>query len=303
MYLMRQIGRDGSYQSDLPGLHGVPRLEIPALVLGVHRQLPGRAVPGRRGARAAGLVFGYFAFRSRIKGVYFSIITQALTYAAMLLFFRNETGFGGNNGFTDFKRIPGIRSPRRKPRRHLFGPVRLLLLFASLLGRYLMTSKFGRMLTAIRDAESARHVPRLQPAVVQALHLDPVAVLRPSPARCTCRRWASSTRRDVAGQLIEIAIWSPVGGAAPGRAGDRRGYRQPVQELLHHQAFPEYWLFFLGLLFMLVTLYLPQGVVGCGPQGAMARRPPSPVPGRGAALAPAPSGCRFDTPATAAKGA
>ena len=113
MYLMRQIGREGSYQSDLPDfMVFLDWKELPwywtgsdhflwALFLAV-------AVPG-----VIAWIFGYFAFRSRIKGVYFSIITQALTYAAMLLFFRNETGFGGNNGFTDFKRILGysITSP------------------------------------------------------------------------------------------------------------------------------------------------------------------------------------------------
>jgi urea transport system permease protein len=99
-------------------------------------------------------VFGYFAFRSRIKGVYFSIITQALTYAAMLLFFRNETGFGGNNGFTDFKRILGYSITAPETRVVLFGLSALALIGTLLLARYLVTSKFGRVLTAIRDAES-----------------------------------------------------------------------------------------------------------------------------------------------------
>ena len=110
MYLMRQIGRDGKYRSDLPDFmvfldwkelpwywHGFEQLPFVALMRWWS------LVPG-----LLAFVFGFFAFRSRIKGVYFSIITQALTYAAMLLFFRNETGFGGNNGFTDFKRILGI---------------------------------------------------------------------------------------------------------------------------------------------------------------------------------------------------
>src|SRR5439155_6056219 len=107
MYLMRQIGREGQYKSDLPDFmvfldwkalpwHWTFSNNIPATLLLIV------AVPG-----LLAFVFGFFAFRSRIKGVYFSIITQALTYAAMLLFFRNETGFGGNNGFTDFKRIFG----------------------------------------------------------------------------------------------------------------------------------------------------------------------------------------------------
>ena len=108
MYLMRQIGRDGNYQLDLPDF----MVFLDWKTLPWHWSLSDSfiatlalivLVPG-----LLAFVFGFFAFRSRIKGVYFSIITQALTYAAMLLFFRNETGFGGNNGFTDFKRILGI---------------------------------------------------------------------------------------------------------------------------------------------------------------------------------------------------
>src|SRR5690349_2115584 len=153
MYLMRQIGRDGNYHSALPDF--MVFLDWKALpwhwtfsdsllatcVLVV-------AVPG-----LVAFVFGYFAFRSRIKGVYFSIITQALTYAAMLLFFRNETGFGGNNGFTDFKRIAGIAIATDGARIILFGITGAVLIGMLLLARYLVTSKFGRVLAAIRDAE------------------------------------------------------------------------------------------------------------------------------------------------------
>ena len=99
-------------------------------------------------------VFGFFAFRSRIKGVYFSIITQALTFAAMLLFFRNETGFGGNNGFTDFKRILGMPIATPEMRMMLFVLTGLTLLGFFLFARWLVASKFGRVLQAIRDAES-----------------------------------------------------------------------------------------------------------------------------------------------------
>jgi urea transport system permease protein len=114
MYLMRQIGRDGSYKSRHARLHGLPGLEGTALALGPERLFIGQMllvvlVPG-----LLAFVFGFFAFRSRIKGVYFSIITQAMTFAAMLLFFRNETGFGGNNGFTDFKRILDIPIAHRR---------------------------------------------------------------------------------------------------------------------------------------------------------------------------------------------
>src|SRR5437016_14552789 len=99
-------------------------------------------------------LFGFFAFRSRIRGVYFSIITQALTYAFMLLFFRNDTGFGGNNGFTDFKRILGFPIATPGTRMALFVVTGVVLLAAFLLGRYIVTSRLGRVLTGIRDAET-----------------------------------------------------------------------------------------------------------------------------------------------------
>ena len=109
MYLMRSIAGEGVYRSDAARLHGVPRLEAAALVLARLRALRLRDGDGAFGAGRLALVFGWFAFRSRIRGVYFSIVTQALTYAATLLFFQNAAGFGGNNGLTDFKRILGGR--------------------------------------------------------------------------------------------------------------------------------------------------------------------------------------------------
>src|SRR5687767_6642024 len=154
MYLMRQIGREGVYKSDLPDF----------MVFLDWKALPWQwwnsdsflwamflvvAVPG-----VLAFVFGYFAFRSRVKGVYFSIITQALTFAAMLLFFRNDTGFGGNNGFTDFKRILGFPITTPGTRMALFMSTGAVLL-ATLIGcRWLVTSRFGRVLAAIRDAEA-----------------------------------------------------------------------------------------------------------------------------------------------------
>jgi urea transport system permease protein len=152
MYLMRQIGRDGSYGADLPDfMVFLAWKELPWYWTGSDSFLwaifLAMALPG-----AVAFVFGWFAFRSRIKGVYFSIITQALTYAAMLLFFRNETGFGGNNGFTDFKRILGHSITAPETRVVLFALSALLLIFCLLLGRYLVTSRFGRVLAAIRDA-------------------------------------------------------------------------------------------------------------------------------------------------------
>ena len=138
-------------------------------------------------------VFGFFAFRSRIRGVYFSIITQALTFAFMLLFFRNETGFGGNNGFTDFKRILGIPITAPSTRVALFALSAAALLGALFLCRYVVTSKFGRVLDRDPRRRVARHVPRLQPALVQARRVDAVGgAVRHRRARSTSRRWASS---------------------------------------------------------------------------------------------------------------
>src|SRR3982751_6642059 len=146
MYLMRQIGRDGNYQSDLPDFMvfldwktlpwhwSVSDSFVATLLLIV-------LVPG-----LLAFVFGFFAFRSRIKGVYFSIITQAMTYATMLLFFRNETGFGGNNGFTDFKRLLGIAIARPHTRMVLFVLTGLVLIGFFLFARWLVRSKFGRVL-------------------------------------------------------------------------------------------------------------------------------------------------------------
>ncbi|HNB45866.1 MAG TPA: urea ABC transporter permease subunit UrtC, partial [Burkholderiaceae bacterium] len=154
MYLMRQIGRDGQYHADMPDFmvflnwktfpwHWAVSDSFVAQMLLVV------LVPG-----LLAFVFGFFAFRSRIKGVYFSIITQALTYAAMLLFFRNETGFGGNNGFTDFKRLLSIPIAQPSTRMVLFVLTGLTLIGFYLLARLIVNSKYGRVLQAIRDAES-----------------------------------------------------------------------------------------------------------------------------------------------------
>src|SRR5438094_5197015 len=154
MYLMRSIGHDGVYQSDLPDFmvfldwkqypwywSFTDHFWYAALLVVL---LPGLLA----------FVFGFFAFRSRIKGVYFSIITQAMTYAFMLLFFRNNTGFAGNNGFTDFKRIFGLPITAPETRMALFVITAAALLGFLLLGRWIITSKLGRVLTAIRDAET-----------------------------------------------------------------------------------------------------------------------------------------------------
>jgi len=207
-------------------------------------------------------VFGYFAFRSRIKGVYFSIITQALTYAAMLLFFRNETGFGGNNGFTDFKRILGI--PITQNMRVLLCVLSgLTLVGFFLLARAIVNSKFGRVLQAIRDAESRVMFTGYDPlayklaiwtlsavmcAVAGALYVPQVGIINPSEMS------------PAAG--IEIAIWAAVGGRATLIGPIVGAFFVNGAKSWFTVAFPEFWLFFLGALFIAVTLFLPNGVVG-----------------------------------------
>jgi urea transport system permease protein len=209
------------------------------------------------------LIFGFFAFRSRIKGVYFSIITQAMTFAAMLLFFRNETGFGGNNGFTDFKRILGIPIAVPSTRMTLFVITGLTLIGFFLIARLIVNSRFGRILQALRDAETRVMFCGYNPvsyklaiwvisavmcAVAGALYVPQVGIINPgemSPA---------------AG--IEIAIWTAVGGRASLVGPIIGAFFVNGAKSWFTVAFPEYWLYFLGALFILVTLYLPQGILG-----------------------------------------
>ena len=263
MYLMRQIGTDGNYKSNLPDF----------MVFLDWKTLPWHwtfsdsfvatlflvvAVPG-----LVAFVFGYFAFRSRIKGVYFSIITQAMTFAAMLLFFRNETGFGGNNGFTDFKRLLGIPIATPSMRMTLFVMTSVTLLLFFLLGRWLVNAKFGRVLQAVRDAETRVMFSGYNPigykltiwtisammcGVAGALYVPQVGIINPSemsPANS-----------------IEIAIWAAVGGRATLIGPIVGAFIVNGAKSWLTVAYPEFWLYFLGALFIGVTLYLPDGVVG-----------------------------------------
>jgi len=263
MYLMRQIGRDGNYKSELPDF----------MVFLDWKSLPWHwtfsdsflatcllivVVPG-----LIAFVFGFFAFRSRIKGVYFSIITQALTFAAMLLFFRNETGFGGNNGFTDFKRILGLPIATPSMRMTLFVLTGLTLLGFFLFARWLVASKFGRVLQAIRDAESRVMFSGYNPVgfklaiwtlsavmcgVAGALYVPQVGIINPgemSPANS-----------------IEMAIWAAVGGRATLVGPIVGAFLVNGAKSWLTVVAPEFWLYFLGALFIAVTLFLPQGVMG-----------------------------------------
>jgi urea transport system permease protein len=209
------------------------------------------------------LVFGFFAFRSRIKGVYFSIMTQALTFAGMLLFFRNETGFGGNNGFTNFRTILGFDITAAHTRAVLFLATVALLVGSLYLGWRLARSKFGRVLTALRDAENRLMFCGYDPrgyklfiwvlsavlcGLAGALYVPQVGIINPSEMSPT--------------NSIEAAVWVALGGRGTLigpllGAGLINGMKSWFTV-----AFPEYWLFALGLLFIVVTLFLPKGVIG-----------------------------------------
>ena len=298
MYLMRAIGREGAYQSDLPDfMVFLDWKEYPwfwsftdhwwyAMLLVV-------LVPG-----TLAFVFGYFAFRSRIKGVYFSIITQAMTFAAMLLFFRNATGFGGNNGFTDFKRILGFPITAGSTRAVLY-LVTLAFLLLTLIGaRALIRSKFGRVLTAVRDAESRLMfvgydqlwfklfvwtLSAVLCGIAGALYVPQVGIINPgemSPPNS-----------------IEMVIWVATGGRGTLIGPIIGAFAVNGLKTFLTTTFPEIWLYALGLVFVLVTLFLPQGIVGLfrkltrarqGAASVASEAPPAPVPPAPVAAARAP---------------
>jgi urea transport system permease protein len=263
MYLMRQIGTDGNYKSELPDFMVFLNWKELPWHWGLSDSFVAQAllivlVPG-----ALAFVFGWFAFRSRIKGVYFSIITQAMTFAAMLLFFRNETGFGGNNGFTDFKRIVGVPIATPDMRVLLFVISGLVLVGFYLMARAIVNSKYGRVLQAIRDAETRVMFTGYSPlayklsiwtlsavmcAVAGALYVPQVGIINPSEMSPAAS--------------IEIAIWTAVGGRATLIGPIVGAFFVNGAKSWFTVAFPEFWLYFLGALFIAVTLFLPHGIVG-----------------------------------------
>jgi urea transport system permease protein len=275
MHLMRQIGRDGQYQSDMPDFMVFLNWKAFPWHWALSDSFIGQMllvvlVPG-----LLAFVFGWFAFRSRIQGVYFSIITQALTFAAMLLFFRNETGFGGNNGFTDFKRILGLPIGTPQMRVGLAVLSGLVLIGLYLMARWIVHSKYGRVLQAIRDAESRAMFCGYDPlpyklaiwtlsavmcGVAGALYVPQVGIINPgemSPAAS-----------------IEMAIWAAVGGRGTLVGPIVGAFFVNGAKSWFTAAFPEFWLYFLGALFIAVTLFLPQGLWGLVRRLARTREPP-----------------------------
>ena len=275
MYLMRQIGTRGVYANPiLPDfMVFLNWKELPLYWYGFqffpYAVLMVVLVPG-----ALAFVFGWFAFRSRVTGVYLSIITQALTYALMLGFFRNNFGFGGNNGLTDFKDILGFNVQAETTRNALFSITCVALMLAFILCRAVIASKFGKVLLAIRDAESRTRflgyrvesykllvftLSACMAGVAGALYVPQVGIINPS--------------EFAPANSIEAVIWVAVGGRGTlsgavvgavlvnyGKTYFTSGFLAP------------YWLFMLGALFVLVTLLLPRGIVGTARHWTALRR-------------------------------
>jgi urea transport system permease protein len=284
MHLMREIGPRGVYGDPvLPDFMVFLNWDaLPWFWLGFDMfwfaLLMALLVPG-----ALAFLFGWFAFRSRVSGVYLSIITQAMTYALMLAFFRNEMGFGGNNGLTDFKDVLGFDLQSDTTRAGLFVCSGLALGGGYLLCRWITRSRAGKVLVSVRDAESRARflgyrveyyklfvwvVSAMLAGLAGALYVPQVGIINPSefsPANS-----------------IEIVIWVAVGGRGTlAGAALGAGIVNGAKTLLTGW-FPEIWLFALGALFVAVTLFLPKGVLGlietrrrraAKPEAAPAARP------------------------------
>ncbi len=264
MYLMRQIGDRGVYgNAELPDfMVFLNWTELPWYWYGFEHfwfaMLMVLVAPG-----ILAFAFGWLAFRSRVTGVYLSIITQALTYALMLAFFRNEMGFGGNNGLTDFKELLGFDLQKDSTRIGLFLASVLALALGYLSCRYIVTSRFGRVVAAIRDAESRARfigyrVERFKLAlftfsavlsgIAGALYVPQVGIINPgefSPINS-----------------IEAVVWVAVGGRGTLYGAALGAGIVNYSKTWFTAAMPEVWLYALGALFIVVTLFLPKGVVG-----------------------------------------
>src|SRR5712672_507594 len=265
MYLMRQIGTRGVYANpvlpDFMVFLNWP--ELPVYWYGFQHFAYAAfmivLVPG-----LLAFVFGWFAFRSRVTGVYLSIITQALTFALLLGFFRNNFGFGGNNGLTDFKDILGFNVQAPYTRASLFVISALALMLGFIICRVVVSSKFGKVLVAIRDAEARARflgyrveayklfvftLSACMAGVAGALYVPQVGIINPS--------------EFAPGNSIEAVIWVAVGGRGT-LIGAALGAVVVNYAKTYFTSGPlaPYWLFILGALFILVTLLLPRGIVG-----------------------------------------
>ncbi|MFK5891641.1 MAG: urea ABC transporter permease subunit UrtC [Pseudomonadota bacterium] len=264
MYLMRQVGDRGVYGNpELPDfMVFLNWQELPWYWTGFDQfwfaMLMVVLIPG-----ILAYVFGWLAFRSRVTGVYLSIITQALTYALMLAFFRNEMGFGGNNGLTDFKDILGFDLQNYNTRVAIFCLSALALGVGYLVSRYIVQSKLGKVIIAIRDAEDRTRfigyqvenyklwifvVSAMLAGIAGALYVPQVGIINPgefSPLNS-----------------IELAIWVAIGGRGTLFGAIAGALLVNYAKTYFTGVLPELWLFALGTLFIVSTLYLPKGLVG-----------------------------------------
>ncbi|MDE1991806.1 MAG: urea ABC transporter permease subunit UrtC [Rhizobiaceae bacterium] len=283
MYLMRQIGARGTYGNpilpdfmvflnwkDLPWFwYGFDQFWFAMIMVLV--------APG-----LLAFVFGWFAFRSRVNGVYLSIITQAMTYALLLAFFRNDMGFGGNNGLTDFKDILGFNIQADGTRAALFAITSLVLALALMLSSAIVRSKYGKVLVGVRDAESRTRflgyrvehvklfvftVSAMMAGIAGALYVPQIGIINPgefAPANS-----------------IEVVIWTAVGGRATLIGPIIGAILVNGGKSIFTGLFPDFWLFALGGLFVAVTLFLPKGIVGTlAPYMRSKPKPSAPQPTR-----------------------
>lgn len=270
MYLMREIGARGVYGNPLlPDFMVFLNWKaLPWYWYGLDHFWLAAVLVVAAPAMVA-LVFGWLAFRSRVTGVYLSIITQALTYALMLAFFRNETGFGGNNGFTGFKDILGFDLQASRTRVALFAVTVALLALGYLACRLVVTSRTGRVIQAVRDAESrARFIgyrvesyklwafvfSAVLAGIAGALYVPQVGIINPSEFSPI--------------NSIEIVIWVAIGGRGTLYGALAGALLVNYAQTYFTQALPEIWLYALGALFVGATLFLPRGLAGL-----IARRP------------------------------
>ncbi len=273
MYLMRQIGTRGVYAhpylpdfmmflnwKELPWYwYGFDHFWFAALMVVL--------VPG-----ALAFVFGWLAFRSRVTGVYLSIMTQALSYALMLAFFRNDMGFGGNNGFTDFKDILGFDLQQNGTRVVLLVATAVALAASYCACRFIVRSRAGRVIRAIRDGESRTRFlgyrvesyklwvfvfSAVLAGIAGALYVPQVGIINPSEFEPI--------------NSIEVVIWVAVGGRGTLYGAAAGAVLVNYAKTYFTSALPEVWLYALGAIFVLVTLFLPRGIMGILPVGARAR--------------------------------
>jgi urea transport system permease protein len=284
MYLMRQIGSRGVY--------GDPILPDFMVFLNWHSlpwywhgfsHFPFAIVMAMLAPGLLAFVFGYLAFRSRVSGVYLSIITQALTYALLLAFFRNDMGFGGNNGLTDFKDILGFNVQADSTRAALLIATGVILAALFVMSRAITRSRFGKMLIAVRDAESRTRFLGYRPesyklvvfvlsavmaGIGGALYVPQVGIINPGEFSPT--------------NSIEATIWVAVGGRGTLTGAILGAVLVNLAKTYLTGALPEIWLYALGFLFIFVTLVMPKGIMGLL---NWRRRRPTPGAAPGAAAA------------------